>query len=613
MKNRRATWIRALLLALSAGALPAGAAAEHRESWVEIKSPHFTVYANAPERDGKRVALEFEQIRAMFEQSFPKLKVDSGGKPTIIYALKNEDSLKLLIPGYGQNKGATKLAGLYRQSSDKNFVLVRTDVIGTGSNPYHVVYHEYAHGLFRLNYRGLPLWLDEGLAEYWGGSDISSKGARTGLADVRQIRLLRQEPLLPIATLVSIDGTSSLYNTQDHSGIFYAESWALVHYLAMAPEIRDQNLLNKYLAALQATDDPIEAARRSFGDLKKLEEQLRSYVHRQAYYYNDIKLHSEVSDKEFTVRTLAPAEGLVHQADYLSHANHPPEAIGVLHEAEQLDPKVRGLHDGLGYYHFLKADYRNADKEFALALEENPGDAAAYFYRASILYRRSGYTRESTPQIIAGLEKALGLEPDFAPARAFLCMAYIASPAEISKAIPEAVRAMNLEPGNMAYFLDYGRALLANGKQAEARQVADRALRTATWQRDRTMATNFLKAVNSEANPQARESSPGGARDPAGSEADADAGSLEPSVASGKITELICGHPPAVMFTLTTPSEQFLFQVKDVGKVELKDRAVAGESAPAGCSGWKDRKARVTYRLTPDGPAHGEVLGIAFE
>src|SRR5262249_22459867 len=139
-----------------------------------------------------------------------------------------EESLKLFLPGYGQNKGATKLAGLYRQASDKNFALIRTDVQGTGSNPYHVVYHEYAHGLFRLNYRGLPLWLDEGLAESGGNSSIDNRGARTGMADARQIRLLRQYPLLPISTLVSIDASSPLYNTQDHSGIFYAESWALV-------------------------------------------------------------------------------------------------------------------------------------------------------------------------------------------------------------------------------------------------------------------------------------------------------------------------------------------------------------------------------------------------
>ena len=75
----------------------------------------------------------------------------------------------------------------------------------------------------------------------------------------------------------------------------------------------------------------------------------------------------------------------------------------------------------------------------------------------------------------------------------------------------------------------------------------------------------------------------------------------------------ICGHPPAVMFTLTTTTEQYLFQVKDIAKLELKDTAGNSASGVATCASWKDRKAKVAYQLTPDGPAHGEVKSIAFE
>src|SRR5258708_23043720 len=137
--------------------------ADHFDNWVEIKAPHFTVISNAGERDAKRIAGQFEEVRGMFEQSFPKLRVDFG-KPTIVFALKNEDSLKLLMPNYGQNKNAVKLAGFYRTAYDKNYAVIRTDVTGSGANEFHALYHEYAHGLFRLNYRGLPLSLDEGLA-----------------------------------------------------------------------------------------------------------------------------------------------------------------------------------------------------------------------------------------------------------------------------------------------------------------------------------------------------------------------------------------------------------------------------------------------------------------
>jgi hypothetical protein len=88
---------------------------------------------------------------------------------------------------------------------------------------------------------------------------------------------------------------------------------------------------------------------------------------------------------------------------------------------------------------------------------------------------------------------------------------------------------------------------------------------------------------------------------------------VEVSTADGKITELICGHPPAVIFTLTTPTEQYLFQVQDISKLEVKDAAGNSEGGMARCAEWKDRKAKVSYQLTPDGPAHGEVKSIAFE
>src|SRR5262249_10169069 len=56
MSHQSRTSVRALILALSACASTAGAPAEHREAWTEIRSPHFTVYSNTGEREGRRVA-----------------------------------------------------------------------------------------------------------------------------------------------------------------------------------------------------------------------------------------------------------------------------------------------------------------------------------------------------------------------------------------------------------------------------------------------------------------------------------------------------------------------------------------------------------------------------
>lgn len=70
-----------------------------RESWVEVRSPNFTVLSNAGEKEARRVADQFEQFRGVFQATLPQIRVDLG-KPLVIFAVKNEDSLKILLPEY---------------------------------------------------------------------------------------------------------------------------------------------------------------------------------------------------------------------------------------------------------------------------------------------------------------------------------------------------------------------------------------------------------------------------------------------------------------------------------------------------------------------------------
>src|SRR5580700_6162751 len=471
-------------------------ASDRNQNWIEIRSPHFTVLSNAGEKEGRHVAAQFENIRALFHAVFSKARVDPG-KPTIVFALRNEDSLKIFLPSYGANPNATKLAGLFLARPDMNFALVRTDASSTASNEYHTLYHEYTHSILRMNFRGLPLWLDEGFAEFYGSTKFDSHAASFGMPDANLLRLLQREQLIPVATLVSTDSSSPLYNAREHSGMFYAESWAIVHYFVLSPDVKKDALLDKFLAALQSTDDPIEAARQSFGDLRKLADKLETYARQPSFYVAHFPLESGFSEKDFSARALPLAEALTQEANFLLRNGSQSEALNLLHQAEDADHQLPALHEALGYYHFLGADNENAEKEFDEALSRDPQNAASYYYKAEILYRKSGYSKDATSLIRTDLEKAVEFDPNFAPAHAFLCIAYTEADETKPKSIAEAKRAIELEPGNLAYYTDLGRAALANGKIEDARTIADRAERTASTPRDRGVAASFMKRVTS--------------------------------------------------------------------------------------------------------------------
>ncbi len=100
------------------------------------------VFSNAGEREARRIADQFEQIRGLFHAAFATLRVDPA-QPVLILAAKNENTMKMLLPEDWEVKGHVHPAGLYQQGEDKHYVILRVD--SSGENPFHALYHEYTH------------------------------------------------------------------------------------------------------------------------------------------------------------------------------------------------------------------------------------------------------------------------------------------------------------------------------------------------------------------------------------------------------------------------------------------------------------------------------------
>jgi hypothetical protein len=133
------------------------------ENWIEVRSPHFTVVTNSNEKQGRHIADQFERMRSVFHVAFPKLQIDPGA-PLVVLAIKDEKGFQALEPEAYLAKGSVKLGGLFLRASDKNYVLMRLDA--EGEHPYAIVYHEYTHLLLSRAAERMPLWLNEGLAEF---------------------------------------------------------------------------------------------------------------------------------------------------------------------------------------------------------------------------------------------------------------------------------------------------------------------------------------------------------------------------------------------------------------------------------------------------------------
>ena len=152
--------------------------AANPNTWIEVKTSHFIVVSNASEHDAHRVAEQFEIIRAIFVDYFGRTGANDA--PITILAAKDESTLRSLLPQFWENKNSMHPAGMFLDGGDDNYIVLRLDfsLNRAAAVPYEPVYHEYVHYLMRHLRSQLPLWMVEGLAEFYGTRPL--KAARFG-------------------------------------------------------------------------------------------------------------------------------------------------------------------------------------------------------------------------------------------------------------------------------------------------------------------------------------------------------------------------------------------------------------------------------------------------
>lgn len=349
---------RLLLLPLFLAASLAPAR-DKTETWLQISSPHFVVVTNASEKQGRRVADQFERMRSVFHTAFPKAQVDPDA-PIVVLATKDAKDFRALEPEAYLAKGSLKLGGLFLRAADKNYVLMRLDA--EGEHPYAIVYHEYTHLLLTKSAEYMPLWLNEGLAEFYQNTDIRDKEALLGEPSADDILWLRQNRLLPLPTLFTVDHNSPYYHEENKGSIFYAESWALTHYLEMKDRTEKTRHVSEYLDLLSKQVDSVTAASRAFGDLKQLQQELESYIRNSDFHYLKMMTTTEVDDSAFKVQALTGAQSDAVRADFLAYNGRMTDAEALLDHVLQEDPNNVSAHETKGFLEFRQGHLEEAKK-----------------------------------------------------------------------------------------------------------------------------------------------------------------------------------------------------------------------------------------------------------
>ena len=130
------------------------------------------------------------------------------------------------------------------------------------------VRHESTHALLHAVLPSVPLWLDEGLAEYF---EVSPGKRASGHPYMNGLKWSARFGLAPgLATLESKRELDEMGRSE------YRYSWAWVHFMLHGPEEARQELRG-YLADLQTNPEPEPLSRRLARRLPRLEQQFAQH------------------------------------------------------------------------------------------------------------------------------------------------------------------------------------------------------------------------------------------------------------------------------------------------------------------------------------------------
>lgn len=433
--------------------------------WIEVDSPHFHILTNGNASDARRVAQEFEQMRYVFATEFPNFRLESGA-PLLVFAVRDEATAKSLEPEAWKNKNAAKPAGVFHHGWEKQYVMVRLDTWGQSTR--EVVYHEYAHSILHLNSRWLPTWLDEGMAEFYAYTRFQTHQIVIG-APSELFAILRVKPLFPVESLI---GDLSRYQSDAYGAqMFYAESWALVHFLTFGPGMENGKRLNLFFHALQQGMEQKKAFQETFGDFKSIDKQLADYTRRDNFPAAPIPNPQKIGETQFTTRTLSLAESDAQLAGYHLWTHDPETARPLVEQALKDDPKVGLAHEEMGFLDFAVGNDSAALREFSQACTLDNSLFLSLFAQTMLSPISTSETPADQAAFDAAIHQVLALNPDFAPAyiqlaRIELRQGYIAD------AFTASHKAEQLEPSRAGYYLQTGNVLLRMGQDSDAATIA---------------------------------------------------------------------------------------------------------------------------------------------
>jgi tetratricopeptide (TPR) repeat protein len=477
--------------------------------WSEIRGRNVSVFGPQSPRTLRDTAIQLEQFRQVVGRLIRGAR-QTQSIPTEVYLFDDSRALQPYVPLY-QGRPAALTGYCHCGASDEISVILasRSDYAESSS----IVFHEYTHLLMRNAVRDVPVWMNEGIAEYFSTFALQGNGrqARIGMPIERHVLALRDD-FIPLSQLLTVGRTSPLYNERSRKTVFYAEAWALTHYL-VAERPGGLDTMNALLTEYANGGEPAAALVKATGlTLKAIEDQLRGMIAQPVnlalgeFRPTQVTLSEAVAvDQPSEARTLASADTEARLGEIQLRVDRVGEAVPRIEAAAAGAPSVAQAQLVLARLRLRQSRNGEAVALLGKATRLAPDDFAGQYLYGLTLLRGEGELDSAWPSDRArvareALTRAVALRPDSAAALAWLGYADQQLGQHLDEARAVTRKAIELAPGRIDYVIQLAEIDLDAGELDEAKRLLAPIL-TASDAATARQASQLLAAVERRTQP----------------------------------------------------------------------------------------------------------------
>lgn len=305
------------------------------------------------------LALELERFHALIYLT--SAEPAESSIPTKIFAFDRASQLRHFI-----DKKNT--AGVFKPGLRQNHILLRKYSRRLGAS--EIILHEYVHFVVRNgSSRVYPVWYDEGFAEFLSSAQVRGDNMAIGAVPEVRISSFQYGKWMPLHRIISSTSYSDFSDKTLH--MFYAESWALVHYLTLGRS-GDHDLtreLRGYLVRLENGVESAVAFEKAFGEsIEEVDKKIQKWLRKKKWTIVGVPMtRLEYDRSEPKVRRPSEDSVALRLGQLWLSFGDGAKAEPLFVSALEKNPDNARAHAGLGD---------------ALKFQKRWDDAAAHFLRA---------------------------------------------------------------------------------------------------------------------------------------------------------------------------------------------------------------------------------------